>query len=91
VDGGGWLASHHRAMRRGEWVIDPAHWDGLPDGHTRAVTVEPSKLPTPQVGLLEPLSALLTRRHADLRVAARPLADYAHAASVTDTGSKENR
>ena len=34
VDGGGWLASHHRATRRGEWVIDPAHWDGLPDGHT---------------------------------------------------------
>ena len=32
-------------------------------------------------GLLEPLSALLTRRHADLRVAARPLADYARLAA----------
>ena len=39
---------------------------------------------------LKPLSALLVRRHADLRVAARPLAEYAHAASVTGTGMKEN-
>jgi hypothetical protein len=23
------------AGRRGTWVIDQAHWDGLPDGHTR--------------------------------------------------------
>ena len=22
-------------------VVDPAHWDGLPDGHTRAVTLDP--------------------------------------------------
>jgi hypothetical protein len=92
ADGGRWLASHHRATRRGEWVIDPAHWDGLPNGHTRAVTLEPSKpSATPQVGQSEPLSALLTRRHAGLRVAARPLADYAHAASVTGTSMKENR
>ena len=91
ADGGGWLTSHHKATRRGEWVIDPAHWAGLPDGHTRAVTLEPSKpSPTPQVSPTEPLSALLVRRHADLRVAARPLAEYAHAASVTRTGMKEN-
>jgi hypothetical protein len=86
-----WLASHHRATRRGEWVIDPAHWHGLSDGRTRAVTVEPSEpSPTPQGGPSEPLSALLTRRHADLQVAARPLADYAHAASITGTSLKEN-
>jgi transposase len=91
ADGAGWLASHHRATRRGQWVIDPAHWEGLPDGHTRAVTFEPlMPSPTPQVGPSEPLSAVLTRRHADLRVAARPLADYAHAANVTDTSMKEN-
>jgi hypothetical protein len=91
ADGGAWLTSHHKATRRGEWVIDPAHWAGLPDGHTRAVTLEPSKpSPTPQVSPTEPLSALLVRRHADLRVAARPLAEYAHAASVTGTGMKEN-
>jgi hypothetical protein len=40
VDGGGWLATHPRATRRGTWVIDQAHWDGLPDGHTRATTTE---------------------------------------------------
>ncbi|MGH3340515.1 MAG: IS21 family transposase, partial [Propionibacteriaceae bacterium] len=38
VDGGGWLATHPRAARRGTWVIDQAHWDGLPDGHSRATT-----------------------------------------------------
>jgi hypothetical protein len=41
VDGGGGvLAIHARADRRGSWVVDPAHWDGLPDGHTRATTVD---------------------------------------------------
>jgi hypothetical protein len=59
-------------------------------GEPQAVTVKPSPPPTPQVGPTEPLSTLLTRRHADLRVAARPLADYAHAASVTATSVREN-
>ncbi|HZM81554.1 MAG TPA: DDE-type integrase/transposase/recombinase, partial [Candidatus Limnocylindrales bacterium] len=82
VDGGGWLASHHRATRRGEWVIDPAHWDGLPDGHTRATVVETAAPARPdRPDQLEPLAALLTGRHADLTVAARPLTDYAHAAN----------
>jgi hypothetical protein len=82
VDGGGLLASHPRASRRGSWVIDPAHWDGLPDGHTRASVVEAVEPPQlrPHVAL-EPLSVLLTRHHADLRVATRPLADYARLAA----------
>lgn len=29
------LATHPRAKRRGSWVVDEQHWDGLPDG-TRA-------------------------------------------------------
>jgi hypothetical protein len=65
-----------RATRRGTWMIDQTHWDGLPDGHTRATTTE-----TPisiRSAALEPLSALLDRRHADLTVAARPLTDYAN-------------
>ena len=82
VDGGGWLATHPRATRRGTWMIDQAHWDGLPDGHTRATTTE---TPPPAISIgsapLEPLSALLIRRHADLRVAARPLTDYANLAN----------
>jgi transposase len=81
ADGGGWLASHPRATRRGEWVIDRSHWGGLPDGHTRATTNTAEAAEPARPGLLEPLSALLTRRHANLRVAARPLADYAQAAN----------
>ena len=85
VDGGGWLATHPRATRRGSWQIDPAHWHGLPDGHTRTTVLDP---PTPSATgrpgtgpELEPLTVLLTRRHADITVAARPLADYHTAAT----------
>ena len=84
VDGGGWLATHPRATRRGSWVVDPAHWDGLPDGRTRATTVEtarPGRVAAATEPATEPLTVLLTRRHADLSVAARPLADYVHAAT----------
>ena len=89
VDGGGWLATHPRATRRGEWVIDPAHWSGLPDGHTRATSTEPVPTDHPSgPARLEPLSALLTRRHADLTVAARPLTDYAAAGNAAHL--KEN-
>jgi DNA replication protein DnaC/transposase len=35
--GGGVLATHPRAARRGTWVVEPSHWEGLPDGHTRSV------------------------------------------------------
>ena len=38
ADGGGLLAVHARARKRGSWVVDEAHWEGLPDGHTRTVT-----------------------------------------------------
>ena len=43
------LAAHPRAPRRGAMVIDPAHWNGLPDGHTRAVTLDPPSPPPPDV------------------------------------------
>jgi transposase len=88
ADGGAWLATHPRARQRGSWVVDQTHWDGLPDGHTRAVTVEPrstvADLPAAAVTSgegLEPLSLLLARRHADVAVAARPLTDYDTAAT----------
>jgi len=41
VDGGGLLAVHPRARGRGQWVVDQAHWDGLPEGSTRATTLDP--------------------------------------------------
>lgn len=89
ADGGHWLASHPRATTRGSWVVDQAHWDGLPDGHTRAVTLDtpgpdhpggsaaPSGAPTPA----NPLAALLAANHAAATpVARRPLTDYQVAA-----------
>ncbi len=95
VDGGGWLATHPRARGRGSWVVDPAHWDGLPDGHTRAVVLEPPTRPSSRLSAsppgasdgLEPLSSLLARRHADIEVAARPLADY-DAAAINRGGTR---
>jgi transposase len=93
ADGADWLTTHPRARERGSWVVDHTHWDGLPDGHTRAVTVEPQPwrqpAPTrpdirPDAGL-EPLSALLARRHADVAVAVRPLTDYDTAATKRGT------
>jgi hypothetical protein len=85
-DGGGWLATHRRAARRGSWVVDPDHWAGLPDGHTRTTTLDPTPL-GPAGGPeapseVEPLAGLLTRRHADIVVAARPLTDYTAAAQA---------
>ncbi|MGH8920622.1 MAG: IS21 family transposase [Actinomycetes bacterium] len=80
-DGGGLLAVHGRARRRGSWVVDEAHWDGLPDGHTRAVVAGGQVLPAPAAasrggdggGL-----AMLLAAHpaASAPVARRPLSDY---------------
>jgi transposase len=73
------LASHPRAVGRGARVVDEAHWDGLPDGHTRAVTTgdtppQPRRRDRPGGS---PLQALLTRAAAaQVTVAARPLSVY---------------
>ncbi|WP_431921690.1 IS21 family transposase [Nonomuraea jabiensis] len=50
VDGGGVLAVHARAPRRGSWMVDPAHWAGLPDGHTRATCLDPMPADRPAGG-----------------------------------------
>lgn len=85
-DGTSWLATHTRAARRGSWVVDPSHWDGLPDGHTRATLVEPphrsarAGIGPSQAG---PLQALLATHHAAaLPVARRSLNDYQAAALI---------
>lgn len=88
------LAVHPRAAARGSWVIDPAHWDGLPDGHTRATTADPPRrggdpdrtdptdVNTPN-GDPNPLRALLTRSQAAATpVARRPLSTYDNAAGL---------
>jgi hypothetical protein len=75
------LAAHSRATVRGSWVIDPSHYDGLPDGHTRATVIEfPRRQPaSPAATDCEtPLAALLAHHHAAATpVARRPLTDYA--------------
>jgi transposase len=86
ADGGQPLAAHLRATRRGSWVTDPAHWDGLPDGHTRAVTLDPPAAPGHSRGPASPgpLAALLAgHAAAAIPVARRPLADYDTAARAT--------
>ncbi|MFD6757289.1 IS21 family transposase [Micromonospora gifhornensis] len=72
------LATHPRAVGRGARVVDPAHWDGLPDGHTRATTTgdtpAPRTRPAPGGG---PLQALLNRAAAaQVTVDRRPLSVY---------------
>ena len=83
------LAAHPRAARRGELVVDPAHWDGLPDGHTRATTLDPPPEPQPTPTGAEP-RARPARRVAGSAgprpatpVARRPLAAYDTAAGLT--------
>jgi transposase len=78
------LAAHPRAKLRGAWVVDPQHWAGLPDGHTRAVTTDspaqaPARKVAPPEGSL--IADVLARHRADIPVATRPLTDYAAAAA----------
>jgi len=93
ANGGRWLATHLRASVRGSWVVDQTHYDGLPDGHTRAVTVETPALDRSRTATqllpsatseLNPLAALLATHHAAATpVARRPLAHYQAAALNT--------
>jgi transposase len=39
------LAVHQRAVGRGARIVDPGHWNGLPDGHTRATTTSGESVP----------------------------------------------
>jgi transposase len=82
-DGGGLLAIHARAARRGSFVVDESHWDGLPDGHTRAVTAGDPGGPVLARGTAGrgtdpgPLGMLLAGYPAaNAPVARRPLSDY---------------
>lgn len=75
------LAVHPRAAGRGAWVIDEAHWAGLPDGHTRATITGTTVTGGPRAGghgeEANPLAALLARHQAAaLPVARRPLSAY---------------
>ncbi len=83
------LAAHGRAERRGAMIVDPTHWDGLPDGHTRAVTLDPPG-PAEPAGVHgapsepDPLAGLIAAHpNAATSVARRPLSSYDTAAGIT--------
>jgi len=87
------LAVHARATRRGSWVVDESHWDGLPDGHTRATTrTSPPTRPPRQraagTDVAAALSTLITAHAAAaVTVAHRPLAFYDTVAGLTTTSA----
>ncbi|MEV6971806.1 IS21 family transposase [Hamadaea sp. NPDC051192] len=92
------LAAHPRATQAGSWVVDEAHWDGLPDGHTRATTLDAPVSPArhdrdDEQGGPNPLAVLLTRSAAaQIPVSRRPLSSYDTAAGLTSpTTVKETR
>jgi transposase len=85
------LAVHPRATRRGSWIVDESHWDGLPDGHTRATTrtnppTRPPQQRQPEAQSPGALSTLLTTHTAaSVTVAHRPLAFYDTIAGLSTT------
>ena len=80
------LTEHRRARHRGDDQIDPAHWDGLPDGHTRAVTLtDPAAAERPAAGRLEPVPMLGDRPGMGIAVARRDPRVYDAAAGLTGT------
>jgi transposase len=77
------LGRHPRAMPSGQRVVDPAHWAELPDGHTRATTVEPTHVRSEQTAVEDrpqpaPAPSVRTEARAGfgVEVVHRPLADY---------------
>lgn len=85
--GGDVLATHPRAGKSGAWVVDEAHWDGLPDGHTRATTTVIADLEAARDRRKPRREAPPAHVAAAMRigVGARPLADYATAAGLPVT------
>lgn len=87
ADGGVVLAVHTRAGRAGSWIIDQVHYQGLPDGHTRATTTggrldAGTSFARQGSDGVNAISALLaTCPGASAEVMARELGDYARAAT----------
>jgi len=84
------LATHPRAARRGGWVVDQTHWDGLP-GQASAEPLPPctgdcalTPAPEPEPGQLSlpGISGWTQTRAARTPVARRRLAVYDHLAGA---------
>lgn len=71
------LATHARAHARGSWMIDPAHWEGLPDAKTPEA---PDDLVAPVREEAELMASRSPR--ADVVVARRDLATYDRVGAV---------
>ncbi len=80
------LATHPRSHVRGSWVVDEAHWDGLPDG--RSPHAGPaSQLPEPLSG--GELAGLLVRfAAASVPVARRDIGSYDDLFAVAVGGAR---
>lgn len=86
------LARHRRAQQRGQRIVDPAHWAELPDGHTRAVTVEPTHATNEAAAVAdrpdpEPSVRVEARAGFGVEVVHRPLTDYDILAGLAPPGS----
>jgi hypothetical protein len=82
------LAEHRRARHRGDDQIDPAHWDGLPDGHTRAITLTEPDATGPSTAAaqrLEPVPMMGDRPGMGIAVARRDPRVYDAAAGLPGT------
>jgi transposase len=87
------LAVHPRATERGSWVIDPRHWDGLPNGAGRATTTTTDRPDEPAAYSLTAeapvgLATLFSRAATRVMVSTRPLATYDQAAGLTPTDQR---
>lgn len=80
------LAVHRRARQRGRWVVEEAHWDGLPDGrgsHAGPQAPLPEPLPAGE------LAALMVRFAAvEVPVAHRDIASYDELFCVATGGAR---
>lgn len=82
------LTEHRRARHRGDNQIDPAHWNGLPDGHTRAITLTDPDSTGPSAAAaqrLEPVAMLGDRPGMGVAVARRDPRVYDQAAGLPGT------
>lgn len=71
------LATHVRTRAKGSWVVDPAHWDGLPDGSRPADGPRMTQAPAEPDPEADAVAAMIVRAaSAGVAVARRDPATY---------------